>query len=113
MAEKDRNIRIRDKEIRVKVTDEELQYAKDKAECCGLTMSEYIRKVIKDGVVIKLETCDIKALTIELNKIGTNINQIAKQANETRGQSINEDMETLISQFSEMQQIIFDKVYGL
>lgn len=110
MAEKDR---VRTKEIRIKVTEEELQYAKDKAECCGLTMSEYIRKVIKDGVIIKLETCDIKGLSNELNKIGININQIAKRVNETKGQSINEDMEILISQFSEMQQIIYEKIYGL
>lgn len=113
MAEKDRNIRIREKEIRIKVTEDELQYAKDKANYCNMTMSEYVRKIIKDGVIIKLETCDIKGLTNELNKIGTNINQIAKHVNETKGQSINEDMEILIKQFSEMQQIIYDKIYGL
>lgn len=113
MSEKDRNIRIREKEIRVKVTEEELQYAKDKANYCNMTMSEYIRNIIVKGCVIKLDTVGIKELTLELNRIGTNINQIAKVVNETQGQNIKNDMDSLVREFSEMQQVIFDRVYGL
>lgn len=43
MAEKDR---IRSKCLRVKLTEQELQYAKTKADYCMLSMSEYIRKII-------------------------------------------------------------------
>lgn len=113
MAEKDRNIRIRNKEIRVKVTEEELQYAKDKANYCNMTMSEYIRTIIFKGCVIKLDTLNVKELTIELTRIGTNINQIAKYVNETKGEFIQNDMNNLIKEFTELQQIIYDKVYGL
>ena len=34
-----------------------------------------------DGYVIKLDYSDIKAMTAELQKIGTNINQLAHWAN--------------------------------
>lgn len=110
MAEKDR---LRTKCVRIKLTDDEWQYVKDKSKYCGLTMSEYTRKVIRDGVIIKLETFDIKGLSNELNKIGTNINQIAKHVNETGAKYLIEDMECLIKEFSEMEQIIFNAVYGL
>lgn len=113
MAEKDRNIRPRDKEIRIKVTESELQYAKDKAAYCGLTMSEYIRKVIFDGVIINFQGFDIKALTVELNRIGTNINQIARHVNEKGGEYDRQDMDSLISEFQDMQSAIYEKVWGI
>ena len=36
-----------------------------------------------DGYVIRLDHSDVKALTAELQKIGTNINQIARRVNAT------------------------------
>lgn len=113
MAEKDRKFRTREKEIRIKVTDDELQYAKDKAAYCGLSMSDFIRKQIKEGVVIKYERFDIKTLANELNKIGVNINQIAKHVNEKGGEYDRQDMENLINEFQEMQALIYSKVWGL
>lgn len=113
MAEKDRKFRAREKEIRIKVTEAELQYAKDKASSCGLTMSDYIRKIILDGLVVKLETFDIKELSKELNKIGTNINQIAKHVNEKGGEYDKQDMNNLIEEFKEMQSIVYSKALGM
>lgn len=110
MAEKDR---FRTKCLRVKVTEEELQIAKDKAEYCGLTMSDYLRKLIADGVIIKYESFDIKALGNEINKIGVNINQIAKHVNEKGGEYDRQDMDNLIREFQEMQAIIYSKVWGI
>lgn len=113
MTEKDRKFRAREKEIRIKVTEAELQYAKDKASSCGLCMSEFIRKMITDGFVIKLETFDIQELSYELNKIGTNINQIAKHVNEKGGEYDRQDMNSLIEEFKEMQAVIYAKVLGM
>lgn len=110
MAEKDR---IRTKKIQVFVTEAELQYAKDKASSCGLTMSEYIRQIIQKGLVVKLETFDIKGLSLELNRIGTNINQIAKHVNEKGGDYDKQDMKNLIEAFSEMQTIVYAKALGM
>ena len=112
MAEKDRNFRLRDKEIRVKLTEEELQFAKDKANYCGLSMSDYIREIIFKGVVIHLDTGDIEKLSYELNKIGTNINQIVRLANETH--SVGEDdLISLLNEFDEIKDSIYTHLYGI
>lgn len=110
MAEKDR---IRKKKIQVFVSEEELQYAKDKAEYCGLSMSDFIRKQITDGVIVKYETFDIKELAYQLNKIGININQIARNINEKGGEYDKQDMEELKQEFENMRNEIYKIVYGI
>ncbi len=104
--------RTRTKEIRVKVYEEELQIAKEKANYCNLSMSDYIRKQIVDGAVIKIETDDIKAVSEELNKIGININQIARHVNEKGGNYDKQDMNMLIDEFRDIQSIIYSKFWG-
>lgn len=110
MSEKDR---LRNKKLQTRVTEKELQYAKDKASYCNLTMSDYIRKQITDGVIIKYERFDIKELANELNKIGVNINQIAKHINQNGGEYDRQDMDDLIREFQEMQEIIYTRVWGI
>ncbi len=110
MAEKDR---IRKKQLNVRLTEIEYENANAKAEYCGLTMSEYIRKQIMDGVVIKYERFDIKALANELNKIGVNINQIARWVNEKGGEYDRQDMDNLIKEFQNMQSEVYAVVWGL
>lgn len=110
MAEKDR---LRTKEIRVKVTENELQIAKDKASYCNLTISDYIRKQITDGVVIRYQRFDIKELSYELNKIGININQIARNVNEKGGEYDKKDLEELKQEFENMRNSIYKIVYGI
>lgn len=110
MAENDRKFRPRDKEIRIKVTGEELQYAKDKAAYCNLDMSKFIRRLIKDGVVIKYETMDIKGLLFELSKIGTNINQIAKKVNESGNDYDKQDINNIKEEYEKLSTILISKV---
>ncbi|HBM4205998.1 TPA: plasmid mobilization relaxosome protein MobC, partial [Listeria monocytogenes] len=48
----------------------------------GITNREaYLRKMAIDGAIIVSNYDETKKLTLELNKIGTNINQIARVAN--------------------------------
>lgn len=110
MAERNR---IRKTEIRVKVTESEWQFAKDKADYLCMTMSDMIRKFIRDGVIIKYEPFDIKELSNEINKIGVNINQIARVVNEKGGNYDKEDMDDMRSEFQNLSELIFNKVYGL
>ena len=44
-------------------------------------MSAYARKMLLDGKVLKIDLSIIKEYVYELGKIGTNINQIARNAN--------------------------------
>lgn len=110
MAEKDR---YRKNCLRVKVSDEELLIAKQKADYCDLSMSDFIRKQIIDGVIIKYDRLDIKTLSNELNKIGVNINQIAKCVNEKGGEYDRQDMDNLIEEFQNIQTLIYSKVWGI
>ena len=43
----------------------------------------YARKMLIDGYVIYVDTSDIKSVAAEMQKIGVNINQIAKRVNST------------------------------
>ena len=47
-----------------------------------------------DGYIIQIDHSDIKKMTAELQKIGVNINQIAKRANAT-GNVYQEDIEEI------------------
>lgn len=45
--------------------------------------SAYARKMLIDGYVIQLDYSDVKKMTAEIQKIGVNINQIARRVNAT------------------------------
>jgi hypothetical protein len=81
----DASKRIREKAILVFLSDAERQLLKDKATYLGINMSEYIRKMITDGCIINYQVADSVKLIKEVNRIGVNLNQIAKHANETGG----------------------------
>jgi hypothetical protein len=44
-------------------------------------LSAYMRKMAIDGYIINADWTDIKAMTSEIQKIGVNVNQIAKRVN--------------------------------
>jgi len=46
-------------------------------------LAAYMRKIAIDGYVIAVDNSDIKAMTAEIQKIGVNINQIARRVNAT------------------------------
>ena len=77
MASRTRNI-----VLRVPVTAEERALIEKKMQQMGTRcFSVYARKMLIDGYVVKIDYSDIKAMTAELQKIGTNINQIARRVN--------------------------------
>lgn len=79
MANRTRNI-----VLRVPVTAEERALIEKKMQQMGTRcFSVYARKMLIDGYVVKIDYSDIKAMTAELQKIGTNINQIARRVNAT------------------------------
>ena len=74
--------RIRNIQIKFYVSDSENEAIKNKMDELGIkNKSAYIRKMSVDGYIIKQDFESTKKLIAELNKIGSNINQIAKVAN--------------------------------
>ncbi|MBC2005491.1 MobC family plasmid mobilization relaxosome protein [Listeria booriae] len=77
MVNRNRNI-----DLKFRVTEEEKTFIEMKMKEAGITNREaYLRKMAIDGAIIVSNYDETKKLTLELNKIGTNINQIARVAN--------------------------------
>ncbi|HAC0715856.1 TPA_asm: plasmid mobilization relaxosome protein MobC [Listeria monocytogenes] len=77
MANRNRNI-----DIKFRVTEEEKAFIEMKMKEAGIMNREaYLRKMAIDGAIIVSNYNETKKLTLELNKIGTNINQMARIAN--------------------------------
>ena len=87
--------RKRTVEIKFRVTEEERALIEEKMKLIPTrNMAAYLRKMAIDGYVIQVDHSDIKAMTAEIQKIGVNINQIARRANAT-GNIYQEDIEEI------------------
>ena len=87
--------RKRNVHIIVRVTEDERALIEEKMkQIPTINLSTYARKMLIDGYIILLEMSEIKAHTAQLQKIGVNINQIAKRINET-GRIYTDDMDEL------------------
>ena len=76
--------RKRNVQIIILVTEEERSLIEEKMrQIPTLNLSAYARKILIDGYIITLDLQEVKGHTAQLQKIGVNINQIAKRINET------------------------------
>jgi len=65
-------------------TEEEAALIRERMAKSGITnFGAFARKMLIDGYHISLDLSELRAFTTQLRKIGVNINQIAKRANET------------------------------
>lgn len=70
--------------LRCPVTDEERKLIEYKMSLVPTNqIGAYLRKMAIDGYIIYTDTKDIRAMNKELQRIGRNINQIAKRVNST------------------------------
>ncbi|EAC5256610.1 plasmid mobilization relaxosome protein MobC [Listeria monocytogenes] len=105
MVNRNRNI-----DLKFRVTEEEKAFIEMKMKEAGITNREaYLRKMAIDGAIIVSNYDETKRLTLELNKIGTNINQIARIAN-----TDNKISKDNIKKIEEMMQKVWQlQRYGL
>ena len=77
--------------VKTRMTDEEYTDFTERAKFCGMSQSEFIRRAIDDAVIKPIITVSpvnekllsaIGQLTAQLDKIGGNLNQIARFLNE-------------------------------
>ena len=89
------NGRKRTVQIKFSVTEEERAFIEQKMQLVQTrNMEAYLRKMAIDGYIIQIDHADIKAMTAEIQKIGVNVNQIAKRVNAT-GSVYQEDIEEI------------------
>ena len=76
--------RKRNVQIIIRVTEDVRSLIEEKMrQIPTLNLSAYARKILIDGYIITLDLQEVKGHTAQLQKIGVNINQIAKRINET------------------------------
>ena len=91
--------------LRVPVTPEERALIQEKMAQLGTkNFSAYARKMLIDGYIIHMDTGDIRAQTAELQKIGVNVNQIARRINST-GTVYAQDVEDIKGALAQIWQV--------
>ena len=77
--------RTRSVQLILRVTPQEHEHIKQKMALMKTNnFNAYARKMLIDGYVIEVDLSQYHELASEVNKIGVNINQIARMVNETR-----------------------------
>ena len=76
--------RKRTVQIKFRVTEQERELIEQKMKQIPTNnLAAYMRKMAIDGRVIVVDYSELRAVGVEIQKIGVNINQIAKRANAT------------------------------
>lgn len=94
----------------VRLTPDEKEYVKEMAQSCNMSITDFFLHTLYDGKVIHIDMQPVKELANEINKIGVNINQIAKHVNESRTVS-NMDFERLQKEFQKLSVEVYKHLY--
>jgi hypothetical protein len=102
--------RLSNKEIHVFMTEGEYDVLKKRADSCGVSMSNFIRRLITEGKIIHIVVNEDlqRDLIYEINRIGNNINQIAVTVNMTKTVDQN-DFDRLFNEWSELFRIVAER----
>ena len=88
--------RTRNNRIVFYLNDEELQSMEQKRQKLGIKNREmFVRKLTKDGYIINIDTSQTAKLVRLVSNATSNINQMAKRANETGSVYENDVLELL------------------
>ena len=105
--------RTRAEQLIVRVTPEERALIQKKMRQLGTeNFSRYARKMLIDGYVIHVDLSELQPLADEVNRIGVNINQIARAANAT-GIVLGDDMQRLKEMMDEIWRLLKSSLSGL
>ena len=75
---------IRNTKIDFWVNDEEYMLIRKKLIQSGVdNLSAFLRKMAIDGYIVRLDISEVREMISAVNKVGNNINQIARRANGT------------------------------
>ncbi|MGN0241622.1 MAG: plasmid mobilization protein [Candidatus Weimeria sp.] len=92
----------KDQIIKIRVSSEERKAIELRMKQMQvLNMSAFIRKMAINGLCVRLNLEDIRELSYQVNRLGNNLNQYAKWANQS-GAVYVKNMETLMGQFEEV-----------
>jgi hypothetical protein len=76
--------RLRTVQVKFRVTEAERELIAEKMRLLHTSnMAAYLRKMAIDGYVLAVDYSDMKRVAAEIQKIGVNVNQIARRVNAT------------------------------
>ena len=71
--------------LNIRLTEDEKNLVTEKMAAAGIRNREaYLRKMVLDGYILKLDLADVKKMVALLSNATNNLNQIARHANQTR-----------------------------
>ena len=96
--------RKRNKPIFFRVDEKEYEIIQKKMQMVSISdMGAYLRRMAIYGYMVELDMEPLNKLTVELSRIGNNLNQIAKRANETANLYL-DDIEVLTTEIKSMKE---------
>lgn len=99
--------------LKLRVTEQEHVLIRQKMEQLGIRNQEaYLRKMAIDGYSVRLDLPEVRELIVQLRKYGTNLNQLAKRANEG-GSIFAADMERLKANHEHLFELASDMLRRL
>ena len=98
--------RKRSKQLKIWVSPEEQEMIRQKmAEFGTDNMGAFVRKLVIDGYIVKLDIPELKEIIRLMGPIGNNINQIARKLN-AGGNIYEEDMEEIRTNQDEIYKLL-------
>lgn len=83
--------RTRDEVIYLRLTKEEKEEIIKKMQSIRMTnLNDFVRKILLMGTAIRVDTNGLNNLAYEVNKVGNNINQITRLANQRGNVTLND-----------------------
>lgn len=93
----------RNTNIHIRCTEKEKEYLLQQAKLAGMSLTDYLIHISKNGLVVVID--ELPNLLIEITKIGTNVNQIARIANQTQKIS-KESLNAVISMLCDIKMLL-------
>ncbi|WP_449451553.1 plasmid mobilization protein [Streptococcus suis] len=102
--------RTRNIEMKVRFTLKEYQQIeKNMGQMKAKSFQYYAKNQLIHGQLVQIDFPELKALRVAINRIGANINQIAKQANEDQHTST-EMLEQVLGHLTEIREMVSAKL---
>ena len=89
--------------------DEDRQIKTAMAQMGVPSFQYYAKNQLVQGKVVQIDFSELKDLRVAINRVGTNINQIAKHANENQGVTT-EEVAQVIDYLSELKEMVAAKL---
>ena len=100
--------RVRNNRIVFYLNDNEKKQLEQKMESCGIKNREaFVRKLLMDGYIIRVDMKPVAELVRLVKNAATNINQVAKRANES-GSVYEKDVLDLIVEYDRLKPLVVE-----